>query len=235
LPIIFEDEQIRITHLPGDSGTAVVAFGGINGRLSRVDVGEFHQSLSGLRHDIFFVIEKIPRWYNGTFRRIAVTMENALSSGRFSRTVTLGNSMGGFGALAFAGVLPACDRAIAFSAQTSVHPVVVPFEDRWPDLRGAITEWEVPDSIPLISSSVEYVVFVGADDPTDVRQAARLTNATARTSIIHVEGCGHNAAAFIKKRGLIVPVLDELIGRGIVEKVRMLLSTDGQSIAGMAT
>ena len=89
---------------------------------------------------------------------------------------TLGNSMGGSGAIIFASALDNCKRAISFCPQSSVHPDIAAFEDRWTDYRRAIVDWTVPDAIERMRPTREYIVFFGADDPRDLKHATGPAN-----------------------------------------------------------
>jgi hypothetical protein len=219
-----DNAQFTITHLPGDSPIAVVAFAGISAGLGGLQIEEFRKSLAGLTHSAYFVIEKTPRWYNGTFASIGAALRDFLARDGAREIVTLGNSMGGFGAIAFAAHLPGCTRAVAFGPQSSVHPYLVPFEDRWMELRRPIGAWEIPDAVSQLSPEVAYTVIIGADEPRDVQHAARLAAASSQVRVLQVQGCGHEVGAAIKAQGAIVPLLDELISGGDAGRARDLLN-----------
>jgi pimeloyl-ACP methyl ester carboxylesterase len=227
MPVIADNDLFRITHLPGETGIAVIAFAGISAGLGGFAIEEFRKSLAGLSHDVFFVIEKTPKWYNGTFAQICAVLRGELDTRRFSRVVTLGNSMGGFGAIAFARHLPGCVLAIAFCPQSSVHPFLVPFETRWAALRNVIAVWEVPDGVVQLLPDLAYVVFVGDADTQDLQHVERLTRDGSHVTCIAVHGAGHEVSAVLKSRGVIIPVLNALIADGDIGAVRRLVEQVG--------
>src|ERR1700722_5581362 len=104
--IIFSDEAIEITHLPGTSGTAVVSFAGIGMGFGGVQIEEFRRSLAGTPNDLIFVKDKSRTWFNKSFDKVGEILEDALQRLLVRDTISIGNSMGAFGAIAFAARLP---------------------------------------------------------------------------------------------------------------------------------
>jgi pimeloyl-ACP methyl ester carboxylesterase len=234
MEFLLDDATCRIVHEPGDNGRAVVSFAGVGYALGGIQVEEFRKSLDGSSFDIYYVIDKERRWYNGCYDAVVATVNRSLGARRIAETVTLGNSMGGFGAMLFAGALERCRRAIAFSPQSSVSPAVVPFEDRWREWTQHIADWRVPDAVSQMRGGVTYALFFGAADPRDQRHAERFASGVGETLLCRIDDGGHGVAAEIKRRGLLVPLLDALLDAGAIDRQRLsaLLGPIRHSIVG---
>jgi pimeloyl-ACP methyl ester carboxylesterase len=226
MDVLFEDDLLKVTFEPGSSGLAVISFTGIS--FGSIGVGEFKSTLtrSGLDNDIYYVFDKQRKWYNGPHAETLVTVLNDAIASRGNEAVfTLGNSMGGTGALAFAGEIERCVRAVSFCAQTSINPGIAPFEVRWADYRRGIDQWTMPDALPRVSRDREYYVFYGADNALDMQHAARVV--ALNGSNIHVfvvPECGHDVARKLKKLGFLRPVTKMLM-RPIAPSLDELLAT----------
>jgi hypothetical protein len=143
----------------------VVAFAGGGLGVSGMQMEEFCSSLEeiggALRCHVIFVIDKRRTWYNNNLSAYFLDYTNTLSRDLgISRVVTLGNSGGGFAAIAYARKFNCCAQAIAFCPQSSVHETIVPFENRWPDWRSQISQWDVLDATAEIDPRIRYDIFL---------------------------------------------------------------------------
>src|ERR1700720_974617 len=129
--VLYKDDNIEITHQPGNNSVAIISFSGIGMGLGGIQIEEFRKSLVGTSKNIYFVKDKTRHWYNSSFDEICCVLNENLSCRGVDHAITLGNSMGGFGAIIFAGKLRGCRSAIAFSAQSAVDPAIVPWEQRY--------------------------------------------------------------------------------------------------------
>lgn len=160
-------------------------------------------------HHTYFVTDLQRSWYNSCFNEVRDVLTRHLESAGLNSSFTLGNSMGGFGALAFAATLPHCKTAIAFCPQSTVNPKLSPWENRWRDYVDAIKSWTVPDAVPLINGPCGYVAIYG-DSKRDRPHAERLATASATNLlVIALEGGGHNIARMLKNRGVALASLIE--------------------------
>ena len=160
MDVLFEDDLLKVTFEPGSSGLAVISFTGIS--FGSIAVGEFKSTLtrSGLDNDIYYVFDKQRKWYNGPHAETLVTVLNGAIASRGNEAVfILGNSMGGTGALAFAGEIERCVRALSFCAQTSINPGVAPFEVRWARCPATING--PSDALPRVSEIASITCFTG--------------------------------------------------------------------------
>lgn len=175
LRVLVDDDDLRVTQRLGAPERYVVSFTGVGlglGGLSVVQREEFGRLLNGAGNfATTFVTDKRRSWLNGIRDRTLDILREVLRDAR--ETVTLGNSMGGFAALYFAGLLPACHRAVAFSPQFFVHPAYMPAgETRWAEYRAAITEHVVTHAFEHASDAVDYALFFGTTAPPDLAHVA---------------------------------------------------------------
>jgi pimeloyl-ACP methyl ester carboxylesterase len=211
LRLVHEDAEVQITHLAGASGAAVISFTGIGFALGGIQVQEFRKSLAGLDHDLWFVIDKRRHWYNEAHQTITDILDRELRRREIRSVTTLGNSMGGFGAVLFAGRLHNCRHAIAFSPQSAVDPAITPWETRWRRLTASVERWQGLDAAKAMTPRVGYALFFGADDGTDLRHARRFANAAPESTRIYtIANTGHDLVEFLKQAGVLAPLIKEL-------------------------
>jgi len=209
-PPILDDSALRITSTPGDTDVAVVSFSGIEQALGGVPREEFVNTLAGSSNREFFVVDKERSWYNATAPVIVSTLAPRLRD--FRKVVTIGNSMGGFGAVYFASRLPNCRTAIAFVPQFSIDPAIVPGETRWKVYRSRLSAWPVRHALLDANSEVDFHIFFGGNDRRDQAHRALYKNhATRRTSIFSLPLAAHGVAKYLRQQHLLRPVLDAAI------------------------
>lgn len=212
---ILDTDSARIVHEPGQQPTAVVAFAGVGNSSVKVQKPEFVETLGSIEADChaFYVIDAKRSWYNDTAGAVVDALRPRLSP--LSQTITLGNSMGGFGALYFAGQLPHCTRAIAFAPQFSVAPGFIPLLDnRWVNYTSRMQRHALSHAMQAAAGHIDYVIFFGADDVADLLHAQRFMKfPDLSVTIFYVETCGHDVAGFIKGKDGLPRLVDRLIAR----------------------
>ncbi|MCR0981449.1 esterase family protein [Roseomonas populi] len=205
---LVEDEALRITRSVGNPERRVVSFTGIGLGMGGIQVEEWRQSLAGRTATVTYVTDKRRSWYND-IRQAVLDHFQGLPK---ADTVTLGNSMGGFGALYFASMIPGCRRAIAFSPQFSVHPDHIPPEEhRWQPYRAAIQVHTVTHALEHARADMEYVALFGGNE-WELRHAHRLLGvATPRTQIHVIADSGHGVTQDLKRAGILTALLNVLL------------------------
>jgi hypothetical protein len=129
---------------------------------------------------------------------------------RFRKVVLTGASMGGFGALNFAPLIPEA-RVLAFSPQSTMNKVIAPFEARFP-FAVRKSNWE---GMPFLdaAAAVPYirraVVVYDPMVPEDRAHAARL--AGPNVQMLRVPFCTHEAIRVILKTGTFPTLINDLI------------------------
>jgi pimeloyl-ACP methyl ester carboxylesterase len=220
--VIVDNDTLCTTFTPGDTDTAVVTFSGVGLAVGDTPQEEFVKTQEGAVHAQFFVIDKVRSWYNATAPEIVSHLTPLLLD--YRKVVTLGNSMGGFGAAYFASRLPNCRAAISFVPQFSVRRTLVPKEKRWREFRSKIGPWTVQHAMEQANDDPELLLFFGAQEPRDLEHLALYQqHATRRTSIFLLAEPRHGAARYLKNRGHLRALLDAVIlrdeGAGGVERL----------------
>lgn len=208
-----DDDLLRITQADGDPARHVVSFTGIGWGMQGIQTEEWRKTLgAGGSGTATYVIDKQRGWYNSTYEPICRHLA-ALAAGS-GRVTTLGNSMGGFGALYFASAIPHCARAVAFAPQFSVNPALMPpKETRWAQYRRQILTHHRGHALEHPSADIDYIAFYGEGTEIELAHARRLARvATPRTFIFLVGDCEHDVAATVKQAGLLPNLLDLLLG-----------------------
>lgn len=209
---LLENDALRVRWLEGRSDRMVVVFGGVQHNLGGVPMDEFTGSVSeaGETH-VVFVNDLKCTWYStpGLSEQIVETISNLVKSHSISDLRTVGNSMGGYGAVLFAGRL-GVKRALAISPQVSMHPAAIS-EPRWmhfrPDFGDDLSEGL---HVCLPPPPTDVVFLFGKKDKGDQRQAALLPAASAAPSNLHifsVKGCGHDAVKQFKQAKLLRDII----------------------------
>lgn len=210
--VIIDNDNLSITFTEGDTDTAVVTFSGVGLAVGNTPQEEFVKTMQGARHAQFFVIDKVRSWYNATAPEIIAHLTPLLA--RYRKVITLGNSMGGFGAAYFVSRLPNCRAAISFVPQFSVNAVIVPRETRWREYRSRIETWTVRHAMEDASDDPEILLFFGTQEPRDLDHLALFQqHATRRTSIFSLDDARHGAAKYLKREGHLRALLDAVIVR----------------------
>ena len=198
--VVVDNERLRISYERGEGDVLVIAFAGVGLALGGIQTEEFRNSVKQLHQQgqcsVAYVLDKRRSWYNdGVGSEIADALNLTARQVEASKVVTLGNSMGGTGALIFAGILANCSQAIAFCPQSSVNPDVAPFETRWGEWRKSIEKWDFPDATATLEQGVKYDIFYGEDDPLDLQHARRFSTLDRPNINLHMlSKCGHDVA-----------------------------------------
>lgn len=209
--VIYDSPRVAISHRSGQTGRAVISFAGIGLGLGGLPQEEFARTLSDNQHDHFFVIDKLRSWYNSTASEIIDELSPRIEE--FDSVYTLGNSMGGFGAIYFGRQLPKCSAAIAFGAQYSVNPEIVPNERRWKEWRDRIMEWKIPHALSGRDTPLRAHLFYGQPSRDSIHADLYLGNRPPGMSLYMIAGAKHHSAGLMKERGCLTGVLDLIFVR----------------------
>jgi pimeloyl-ACP methyl ester carboxylesterase len=204
MALSFDDSQLK----PAD--TLFIAFTGVSHGLGGIPF-EFHRSLRGALCATLFVRDPDQSWYQydeDAVAQLRALVQRALTQTGAAKTVTLGNSMGGFGALLF-GALCGADEIVAFAAQTAIGPdaTATLSDERWREYQARIAAFPFPDLALLPSPNAKVTLVCGADDLLDRAHAAHLADAWPIT-IQLVDGAGHDVAAVLRDRDQLAPLLE---------------------------
>jgi hypothetical protein len=201
--ILHEDDCVRIAFSPGETNAeAIISFTGIGLQMGGIQQHEFSSTLSG-RRDIYYITDFRRSWFNDCAPVIRKIVCKALAKRGTKTVVTLGNSMGGSGAIAFAREFLGCQTAIAFVPQSSISPQVVSFEHRYRNFAAEVKTWRLPDLAECISPEITYQIFVGDQVQADLDHAERFRRACpASCNVYVIPNADHNVARYLKRNGI---------------------------------
>jgi hypothetical protein len=239
---LFEDERLRVRFIKGESNEAVISFSGVGTGDYRIrdmnkpsgtsdgqnatQIDEFRKTLGGTKN-VYYVADKQRGWYNGLENRILDLINTHLAEHETKRVLALGYSMGGSAALMFASRIQGCRQALAFAPQSSVHPDLVPFEDRWGEYRANITEWTTPDPIQCMEDGKRrYYVIYGMDEDRDEKHIQRILSRELPNVIVFgIHNCGHDVAPYLKNNGVSLTDIVDKAYSGSPHDVRAVIKT----------
>lgn len=199
-----------------NEGRAAPAYAFMNVVLSAR--GQFHQPV-----DVVYLLAHCNDWYLSGVRCLGTSMHESMLRLRwivegYEASLFLGNSMGGYAALAFGLQVPAT-RVLSFSPQTRLD---APFcraigERRWSKARSALQERYQVEAYSLRNiagrSSLETVrckVHVGALQPQDVAYAMELEQQPG-VELNVMDGHNHDLVHRLRDSGMLEQmVIDEV-------------------------
>ncbi len=203
---LFETDHLRISYLPGDGDGMVVAFTGIKQQLGKIQDEEFIGIGSQHRENhVVFVTDKQCSWYSHPDLpgQIVEQVLRVATAKGVTSMLTLGNSMGGYGALLFAERLNA-SVAIGFSPQYSMHHDVIA-DGRWKRFRPFMFDAGLDSLGNHLTGKLPTFALLGAREAMDMEHLNLLKN-LGHTVIWKMERCGHGVAAFLKDRNILSEV-----------------------------
>ncbi len=193
----------------------VVAFAGVQQKLGMGLHAEFHRSLEPLDCAALYVRDTAQRWYQygaAEIDAVLAQIRAAAAEAGAARLVCIGNSMGGFGALYFGARLKA-DAILAVAPQTAIDPEVTEGlgDHRWSAFQAAIPAYPFGDLTQLPPATGRVILCRGDADSLDRAHARHLA---ARWTLEQrvVPDSKHDAAARLRDRGELAPLLRAVIG-----------------------
>lgn len=209
---VFRDEGLLLRWLPGRARRLVVVFTGRKAGFGGQPLDEFAGSAAGGgENNVLFVTDRRASWYAapGLWRQIVKLIRFLRRSESIAEIVTLGNSMGGYGALLLPRDLRVA-RAIAFSPQLTLDRDLVD-DARWPDVAARFGPLPAGDlGATFAATRTQYYVTAGGACREDVAQLSRLPE-MARVRRWVLPGGRHNLAADLKAADLLSPVIEALL------------------------
>lgn len=195
----------------GTSDRLVVCFSGVGTERHEAPPFELLNSATvGGRHSALFVSDPTRSWLNAPnlLATILKQVKDAQRAFGTSKTVAIGNSMGGFMALELSRHIELVS-VLALAPQYSVDPAVVPEETRWEFFRKMITSFEVPCIADLPEDrGIYYVVNGGTVD-----EHMHWHRFPVQTNLKHyiMPRRNHKLASAIKAEGMLKQVVQEAV------------------------
>ncbi len=214
------------------SPTLLIAFGGMRGNIGMPPF-EFFSMTRDLSVKRMFVRDLHQAWYHRGTRRHGTTLlglsnslRDLLEQREVERLVVVGNSAGGYAALAF-GTLLGADAVLAFAPQTVLEPDVLAamgdrrwnayldplvasghLDPRFSDLRAALPQARIADT--------RYEVFFDHALRTDRLHAERLAGVDG-VRLYRFADSGHYLVRALRESGALEHVLARALGGGVRE------------------
>ena len=206
LGILCATDWLLVKYRKGSSSTLSVSFSGIGFNEGADQRPEFLATASeGSVNHVLSIIDRKRSWYStvGLQDQIVTLVRRYIADNGITRVNCIGNSMGGFGALAFADRLGA-EFAIALAPQYSMDPDVIS-DRRWAKFR----PFMFPDTMPRLKDEMKgaarYYVFFGTQTPKDLHHMELFAKqALARITVLR--GTDHHVGKKLRKLKLLQPI-----------------------------
>lgn len=168
---LFEDAITEIRALEGRGDGGIIVFTSYHANAMKRGLLEFASSASdgGARHCLF-VTDRRQGWFQGAAfsANLLRVISNYVAHHRLNQLMTVGVSMGGYGAISYAAEIGA-DRALAFAPQYCPRPETFPGDSRWSEARGRITEFSRPSLNTSMRPETDYTLLHGRANPEDMQ------------------------------------------------------------------
>lgn len=194
---------LRIEASAGTSHRLLVSFASVGTQRDQLPEKEFVGSISQDGRNHIITVSDISRsWMNadGMAAKVLEVIDDYAITHQIRQIMAIGTSMGAYCALVLGKLMP-LDRIIAFTPQYSVHPDIMPEEDRWMWFRKQITEWHYPALDTLPDGDTVIYMFHG-DSAQEQMHWTRFPEPKNLKHFI-VKDADHNFIRRFKKRGLL--------------------------------
>jgi pimeloyl-ACP methyl ester carboxylesterase len=232
MELVFQDDTLRVERLPGEGRRLVVALSGIGqgfGGLQRV---EFAKTASDNgRNRVLFVSDRMRSWYTskGLVARITDLVNEELERVGLSACHTLGNSMGGYGAVRLSVDFPVV-VALSFSPQVTMDLTFIN-ETRWEEHRPAIV---MDHHLPLwdcLRPETRYYMIFGAASRRELAHRELLPD-RPELRVLMLSGGGHNIVQLLKAAGCMTDLINAMLDQDENEITQVILRYEAALKAG---
>ncbi len=127
---------------------------------------------------------------------------------KFNKVILTGVSMGGYGATAFASIVPGC-TVLAFSPQSSLDGQLVPWEDRFDKARALDWAGRYRDGAAEVAAAAGVFLVYDPGVEQDRMHAARYQG----PRVVHLKTwySGHKSALFLRRSTLLQPLFQAAV------------------------
>lgn len=222
------DRPLVAAHFTRRSAQLIVTFDNLSS-VGQTDPAQPWLAGRGARAgvSVLGLIAKRKDWYrNADAPALLAELAQAGLFAQFARVTLIGASMGGFAALAFAGLVPGA-HVLAFSPQSTLAPGLVPFDRRYRYAQKT-WDWTTPDfldAVPGARAAASVTLVYDPFEREDKLHAARLDGPNARH--IHADHMGHRAIRVMKETGALDPLIDGM-ALGSFDPVACALAARGR-------
>lgn len=208
--VLADDDDLEVLWLEGTGNRLVVSFTGNDVEDRSAQGIEFPRiAAQGGRNHVAVVTDRRRSWYNtpGLVGRVVDTLGALAIRAGIGRIVTLGNSMGGYGAILFANPLGAT-RAISFVPQFTMNDRVVR-EERWREYKAAMPPFYVDSLADCMVPPTRFFVLHGGRGRDRKHYMRFPTGGHIRHYILPLRT--HAAAARMKPGGALDALIQALL------------------------
>lgn len=185
----------------------LVSWTGVGHAMGAVNVQRKEFASVGAQYDrALFVTDLKRSWGNNL--PLDVIKAHLPSQKDGAEVSAIGNSMGGFLAIAFSKLL-SFRRVFSVVPQFSVHPDVVPWERRWKHYLSSISDWQICSLENAFSPECDYFVVTSQSGP-DARHAKLMGEKPTLTRIT-IGLDGHDVGKRLKELGLLKNLVSDCL------------------------
>lgn len=213
--LIHRDRDLAVAWIPGTSSRLVLVFFSISRKALHPDRLEFHAAASDNGHNHVLVINDRERsWYSmpGQRDRIARIVRRFMGKHAIETVWSIGNSMGGHGAILFSGLLP-ISSVVAFVPQILMAKSVTDREV-WNAHRPRIRHEVEPDLTPIMAAAdCMFNIVTGDkhfDDPIHLAHIRKQLPTARNVKIVVVPGQKHSVYKWLDAHGNLADVIAAL-------------------------
>ena len=204
LETLHEDSDLKIDWAPYEGERLTISVCGLGDQETYRQEEEFpgHATWGGAQPAVF-VIDKARSWFNapGLLDRTVEIITALRDRIGASRMDAIGNSMGGFGAMALSTRLPVT-ACLAFNPQFTIDDRLLP-DQRWREYKRNVSSFVVRSAAECVSPGTRYTIAHGGRG-RDRRHYLRFpTGANIRHFIVPFHT--HSLAVKMKLAGLLTP------------------------------
>ena len=191
----FETGNYLVTHYHSDPRKLIIVFMSAGRQTpGSAPIEEFRNSLRGLGTSTLFVADKHILWFNYSESADVFARISAIAD-QYEQVGSMGESMGGSGALLATKYVRRISRVLAMSPQYSVASPFIRFDFRYEGI-GRYIPHHYHSGFALASLPAETVLVYGNTEWPD--QIHAMAFAAHRLPVTFIEGASHNVAAFLK-------------------------------------
>lgn len=207
--LIHRERDLSVAWLPGSTARLVLVFTSLQRAALHPDKLEFRGVASDHgRNHVLFITDRDRGWYStpGKRERIEAVVRRFLSEHDIRTVWSMGNSMGGYGAILFSDQLPV-SKVVAFVPQILIAG---DWTAKWPSIKDSVE----CDLTPIIAGSdCVFHIVTGdayANDQIHFNHLRRTLADAAHVKFVIAPGQGHDVAAWLKKQGQLAPLVSAL-------------------------
>ncbi|THH34734.1 hypothetical protein E4Z66_17350 [Aliishimia ponticola] len=220
---LFRDADVDVSAIAGRGTGAMVVFTSFHGNAAKRGLLEFAGSASakGERHCIF-VTDRRQGWFQapGIAAALLRVIPDYVRQHGITRLMTLGVSMGGYGALSFARDLGA-DSVLALAPQYSPKPQAFPADMRWIEARSRIAAFTRPDLTDAMGAGTAFTVLHGRASEEDALHVRAFPEG-AHIDHYLADGAPHDVIDPLRNAGALYPLI-EAVWQGKSDEIRALM------------